>query len=125
MARYALIKGGEVHGVIIADQTFFASVDPMWRSQYDAVREVVTESEIPETADAIVSRDCEPGALLVNRAATPEEIAAHDTLVVARRGRRDIPLDVIATEANVQRDLAMRAASGPRNRVIEFVRPGT
>jgi len=74
MGRFALIKAdGIVDNVIVADADF--ATELAGRLGYLA-REVVTELEQPTTADAITTRRCEPGARLVERAATASEKAA-------------------------------------------------
>lgn len=41
--RFALIKGGVVERVIVADPEFFQSADPAFLSQYTAIEEVTPE----------------------------------------------------------------------------------
>lgn len=43
MAKYALIKGGAVERVIVADASFFASADPAFLAQFSAIEEVTPE----------------------------------------------------------------------------------
>lgn len=41
--KYALIKGGSVERVIVADPEFFASADPAWLAQYTVIEEVTAD----------------------------------------------------------------------------------
>lgn len=51
MARYALIKGGVVERVIVADEAFFTKAPAEWLAQYDEHRELAEDE-----------RACEPGS---------------------------------------------------------------
>ncbi len=53
MARYALIKGGVVERVIVADASFFAKAPAAWLAQYDEHRELDADE-----------RACEPGSTI-------------------------------------------------------------
>lgn len=43
--RYALITGGSVQSVILADPEFFEQADPRWLAQYDTIVEADNNAE--------------------------------------------------------------------------------
>lgn len=98
--RYALIKDGLVHSVIVATQEAIEAAPEAWKSQY--------ESFLPLDAQ---ERECEPGALYDNKTKTfarvaqepekiPDDLRAKVLQIIAEAGAPGAPAvdDIKITE---------------------------